>query len=132
SGSQNDPTIGGAAMYVTDLVGGDQIGFALPADNWKRRGKPEDPKGFTYKNKAPDDLYPCKSVEITRKGVRAKCLLTGEHTHFDLPAEADICVRLEVGAAPRLMCASFGGKTKRNDPLVLRRPRAPAALCSVE
>ena len=130
AGSQNDPTLSGAALYVVDLVGGDQIGFALPAANWKRLGKAEAPKGFVYKAE-PDDLYPCSAVKITRKGVEVKCMLDGTHTYFDLPAEGDIFVRLEVGATPRLMCASFGGKTKRNDDLVLKRIKPPAASCSV-
>jgi len=131
SGSANDPTLFGAALYVTDLVGGDQIGFALPASGWKRSGKPEAPRGFTYKNDGKDDLYPCTSVKITRKGVKVRCRLSGEHTHFELPAEGDIFVRLEVGAAPRLMCASFGGKTKRNDALGLSRADPPPASCDL-
>ena len=131
SGGQNDPSESGAAMYVTDLVGGDQIGFALPAAGWKRSGKAENPKGFVYKSDGKDDLYPCTSVKITRKGVKAKCRLSGEHTHFELPAEGDVFVRIEVGATPRLMCGSWGGKTKRNDALVLKRANAAAATCNV-
>jgi len=131
SGGLNDPTRSGAAMYVTDLVGGDQIGFALPAANWRRSGKVEDPRGFIYKSDGADDLYPCTSVKITRKRVRATCRLSGEHTHFDLPVQGDVFVRIELGSAPRLLCASWGGKTRRNDALVLKRTDAAAVSCDV-
>ena len=130
AGSQNDPTTAGAAVYVADLVGGDQIGFPLPAANWRRAGDPQDPRAFVYNAKA-SDLYPCTSVKVTRKGVKLKCMLDGTHAFFSLPAEGEVFVRLEVGAAPRIMCASFGGVTKRNDAFVLKRKKAPPASCDL-
>ena len=76
-------------------------------------------------------LDPCTSVKVTRKGVKATCRLDGEHAHFDLPAMGELYVRLEMGAAPRRLCASFGGKDKRNDEAVLKRAGAPPASCDL-
>jgi phosphatidylglycerophosphate synthase len=130
AGSRADPTRFGAALYAVDLGGGSQIGFDLPASGWKRSGKADAPKGFRYKGDG-SALDPCTSVKITRKGVKATCLLNGEHAHFDLPVLGDLRVRLEVGVAPRLMCATFGGKTKRNDAVALKRKGAAAAGCEL-
>ena len=130
AGSSSDPTLFGAALYVADLGGGSQLGFDLPASGWKRSGKTTAPKGFRYKGDG-SDLDPCTSVKVTRKGVKATCRLDGEHAHFDLPAMGELYVRLEMGAAPRRLCASFGGKDKRNDEAVLKRAGAPPASCDL-
>jgi phosphatidylglycerophosphate synthase len=130
AGATTDPTLFGAALYVVDLGGGSQIGFDLPAGGWKRSGKATAPKGFRYKGDG-SDLDPCRSVKVTRKGVKATCLLDGEHAHFELPALGDLRLRLELGVAPRLMCATFGGKTKRNDSVALKRKGAASASCEL-
>lgn len=129
SAAKSDPTIDGGTLYVADTIGGDQIGFGLPASGWKRIGKASDPRAYRYRADGREDGA-CSLVQISRTSLQARCNLRGEHTHFELPAEGDVFVQLLLGIADRRFCASFGGRTLRNDELLLRRRGAsPIADC---
>jgi CDP-diacylglycerol--glycerol-3-phosphate 3-phosphatidyltransferase len=128
SGPANDPTQTGGTLYVTDTPDGTQIGFPLVAGGWKRIGKAEAPKGYRYRGDGSSE-DPCTSVKVSRNGVKAQCRLNGEHGHFDLPAQGELFVHLELGPFDRRFCASFGGRTLRNDAVAVKRKGSPAADC---
>jgi len=128
SGGKSDPTVAGGTLYVQDTVGGDQIGFGLPASGWRRVGKAPDPRAYRYRGSRADDGT-CSSVDVSRTGLRANCNLRGEHTHFDLPVQGNLFVELRLGAADRRFCASFGGDTLRNDAVLVRRRGASPTDC---
>jgi CDP-diacylglycerol--glycerol-3-phosphate 3-phosphatidyltransferase len=131
-GATSDPTLGGATLYVSDRLDsndvGDLIGFDLPASGWRRIGKPSDPRAFLFKGKRRVDGG-CSAVMLTRGEMRAACNLRGEHTHFDTPVQGKVFVELRVGAGDRRFCASFGGKTLRNDAVLVRRSNAEPTDC---
>jgi phosphatidylglycerophosphate synthase len=127
-GTNGDPTLSGATLYVSDTVSGELIGFALPAAGWKRIGKAASPLGYRYRGDGSSE-DPCRSVVVARSGARLLCSLKGEHVEFSLPAQGKVFVQLLLGAAERRLCASFGGRTLRNDATVVYRRSAPAASC---
>jgi CDP-diacylglycerol--glycerol-3-phosphate 3-phosphatidyltransferase len=127
-GSNGDPTIGGGTLYVSDIVGGDMIGFALPATGWKRVGSASDPLGYRYRGDGSSDDA-CRSIFVSRAYVQLNCSLKGDHVEFGLPAQGKVFAQLLLGAGERRMCASFGGNTLRNDAKVVYRRRAPLTNC---
>jgi CDP-diacylglycerol---glycerol-3-phosphate 3-phosphatidyltransferase len=128
SGTNGDPTKAGATLYVRDTVAGDEVSFGLPAGGWKRSGRADDPRSFRYRG-AGTDNDACRSVEVSRSGVRVRCSLAGQHGHFETPVKGDVTMRLLLGAGDRRLCATFGGKTVRNDARIVRRRSAPPAAC---
>ncbi|MFI5316545.1 MAG: lysyl oxidase family protein [Myxococcota bacterium] len=126
--SHGDPTHTGATLYVFDTGSAENIGFGLPASGWKRLGPAHKPRAFRYRGDGSDD-DPCKSVLVTRGGVRASCKLNGSHTVFKLPAQGDLLVQLRLGIEDRRVCVTFGGKTVRNDAAMVKRRGAELASC---
>ena len=124
-----DPTVDGATLVVTDTGSDEQIAFGLPASGWKKVGKKTDPRSFRYKGDG-SDLDPCRSVELGRGGLRARCSLKGDHEHMPLPVKGDLAVQLLLAGGQRL-CASFGGVTLRNDATLVRRRNADPNGCSL-
>jgi CDP-diacylglycerol--glycerol-3-phosphate 3-phosphatidyltransferase len=133
AGGKSDPMQAGATLYVSDRLAGntigDKIGFGLPAAGWRRMGSASDPRGYRYKGSRREDGA-CSFVQISRGTLQARCNLRGDHTHFVLPAQGEIFVELRLGAAERRFCASFGGKTQRNDAVLVRRRGAPPTDCA--
>jgi CDP-diacylglycerol--glycerol-3-phosphate 3-phosphatidyltransferase len=127
-GTKGDPTGAGATLYVFDMGSGYGIGFDLPASGWKRIGKGEIPRSFRFRGDG-SVFNACRSVEITRKGVRLVCSLRGDHTHLPLPAQGRVSVQLLLGSSERRLCASFGGRELRNDAVLVKRRDAAAWEC---
>jgi CDP-diacylglycerol--glycerol-3-phosphate 3-phosphatidyltransferase len=125
-----DPTAAGATLVVTDTGSAEQIAFGLPASGWKRVGKAGDPRAFRYKGDG-SDLDPCRSVQLSRGALRARCSLRGDHAHIPLPAKGDLAVQLMFASGQRL-CASFGGVTLRNDDALVKRRNADPNGCSLD
>ncbi|HTO09342.1 MAG TPA: lysyl oxidase family protein [Myxococcota bacterium] len=125
-----DPTVAGATLVVTDTGAGEQIAFGLPASGWKRVGKASGPRMFRYKGDG-SDLDPCRSVQLSRGGLRARCSLAGDHEHIPLPVKGDVAVQLMLSGGQRL-CASFGGVNVRNDSTLVKRRNADPDGCSLD
>jgi phosphatidylglycerophosphate synthase len=125
-----DPTQEGAILTVTDTKSKEQISIGLPAGGWKRVGKSTDPRAFRFKGDG-SDLDPCKSVQLSRGGLKAKCSLKGDHTHLPLPVKGDLSFQLLLGTGRRL-CASWGGVNQRNDTELVKRKNADPVFCSSE
>jgi hypothetical protein len=60
--------------------------------------------------------------------VSAKC--RGGEIAFPLPAEEEIFVQLAIGEGGQRFCATFGGRTQRNDAKQLLRRNPPPSTCS--
>ncbi|HTO68764.1 MAG TPA: lysyl oxidase family protein [Myxococcota bacterium] len=127
-GTNGDPTRAGATLYVRDTVRGEEVSFGLPATGWRREGRADHPSGFKYRG-AGTDNDACYAVDVSRKGLAMKCSLAGQHGFFVVPALGDINVRLLLGAGERRFCANYGGKTLRNDSVLVKRKGAPASSC---
>jgi hypothetical protein len=126
--SHGDPTHTGATLYVFDTGASESIGFGLPASGWRRIGPAHKPHAFRYRGDGTDGDA-CRSVLVTRGGVRASCNLNGAHTVFQLPAQGDLLVQLLLGIEDRRVCVTFGGRTVRNDALLVKRRGAELAGC---
>jgi CDP-diacylglycerol--glycerol-3-phosphate 3-phosphatidyltransferase len=125
----NDPTLNGALLAVFDTDEGWGMEFELPAAGWKAKGRPGEPRGFRYRG-AGTDTDPCTLVTIGKRRLRAICKGVAIDQH--LPAAGELAVQLHLGGAEKSekrYCASFGGRTARNDVTGFRRRNAPAVAC---
>lgn len=122
----SDPTREGAVLVIFDTVEGWGMEFSLPASGWRVEGKASSPRGYRYRG-AGTDTDPCTMVSIGKKRVRTVCRGVAIDQH--LPAAGELAVQLHLGGAPKRYCASFGGKTARNDAAGFKRRDAPAVAC---
>ena len=121
-----DPTVDGALLYVFDLADHDELAIELPAEGWKRIGARSSGR-YRYRG-AGSATDPCRSVVVSRREVRATCL--GSSIAFALPVEDEIFIQLAIGEAGQRFCATFGGKTLRNNAKRLLRRNPPVSTCS--
>ena len=121
-----DPSLGGAVLRVIDTNQGSALEFALPAEGWRALGV-SGARGYRYRG-AGTDADPCTSVVLRKSKLHVKC--KGAAIDFALPASGEVIVELELGAASKRYCASFGGKTVRNSAEALKRRNAAPSACS--
>jgi phosphatidylglycerophosphate synthase len=125
----NDPTLNGALLVVFDSVSGRGMDFELPAAGWRAKGRPSEPTGYKYRG-AGSDTDPCTFVSIGKRRLRVLC--KGVAVDQPLPAVGELEVQLHLGsgdASQKRYCASFGGRTRRNDATGFKRNDAPAVAC---
>ncbi len=124
--TESDPTLEGALLVVFDTAEGWSMEFPLPPAGWRLRGKPTNPTGYRYRG-AGTDTDPCTMVAIGKRRVRAVCKGLAIDQH--LPAAGELALQLHLGGSVKRYCASFGGKTARNDAAGFKRRNAPAVAC---
>ncbi len=126
-GLTGDPTLGGALLHVVDTHEGSDLELALPASGWRAIGR-DGARGYRYRG-AGTEADPCTSVVLKKGKLHVKC--KGSAIEFGLPAEGEIFVQLDLGAAGKRYCAAFGGKSVKNATDSLKRRNAPPSTCSV-
>jgi hypothetical protein len=123
---ESDPTREGAVLVVFDTVEGWGMEFELPPSGWRAEGDPDRPRGFRYRG-AGTDTDPCTMVALGKRRLRAVC--KGAAVSQRLPAAGELAVQLHLGGSAKRYCASFGGRTARNDAAGFKRRGAPAVAC---
>jgi hypothetical protein len=113
----DDPTCGapgggGAKLQVFGTDGsGHSVTINLPCQNWTLIGKPEERKGFKYKD-VELDQGPCRTVQVKdRKSVKATCSAKNPASPigYDLTAEGErrVAVILKTGEGGVNACTEF-------------------------
>lgn len=137
-GSAEDPTIGGAELmfFDTSAPGAGQITLSLDSSGWKALGKPAGSKGYKYKgsNDAldPDPKGTCKSVVLKEKTILAVCKGAAVTLSTPYAGTTGMTLALPAAGPTSLVCAEFGGDTKKNDAKGTTRKNAdPPAVCPI-
>lgn len=122
-------TVTGGSLRVFDLggfPGGGDDNYVLPG-TWKAVGSPRRPLGLRYHGKG-SLTDPCPVIVVKRTVVKALC--RGGAIRLVPPFDGDVGVilSLDVGGGVRI-CATFGGRTIKNEVGSLKRVAAPAVPC---
>jgi hypothetical protein len=122
----SDPAVDGATLFLFDLGTHEEMYIDLPAGGWKRAGSKGSAR-YVYRG-AGSAADPCRSVAISRSSVSATC--RGSAINLPIPTQEDVFIQLAIGEGGQRFCATFGGKTTRNDAKRLSRRNPPPSTCN--
>ncbi len=109
-GLDQDPTVNGARLKLSNDTTGEEVEIELPAVNWFGLGNPAGSKGYKYKDPARAS-GPCK-VAVIKPGKVLKAVCGGNIAFtLDEPQQNSLRLNLETGTGVDALeyCSLFGG-----------------------
>lgn len=131
AGGAEDPTIHGATLVFADLgLSGGSVAYELDASGWTALGNPPGAKGYKYKSKDDNTVAlpkeACTIVLIKEKVIKGVCKKSSVTLNTPYAGVAAINLGIPGGSSAIEYCWEFGGETKKNDTVALKRKDAPA------
>lgn len=137
-GGPDDPTLVGATLFVANAASsGEIVRVELPAPGWQAQGSLQRPRGFVFRDRAPD--APVTQVTIAPDQLSVRANGAGWTYTLDEPQQSRVAVRLDLGGSA--WCAAAMARTSGKPPsttandapgkFTAQAKSPPPALCPV-